>query len=164
MTNFLSLRNPRSQAKFLGVLATKESVNINYMKDPFQDGFARRLQAAMRAAGLSTSRMLAQLMGQPETRVRNWTNGTSTPPARDAISLAQALGVTLDWLYRERVEGLTESKRIRIVAAMQGIEPPATLSDEEIDAEGESEAEAPPARQAAPGRASRRQGTKATSD
>lgn len=103
----------------------------------------------MAVAGIPNAAELAKLAGTTHSTARNWTNGTSTPTAYDSVRLAQTLSVSLDWLFRERTEGLEEGRRIRLVAAMNGILPP------DITTEPGSEAASAPKAGAA-GRARRR--------
>jgi transcriptional regulator with XRE-family HTH domain len=93
-------------------------------KDPFALAFSARLRAAMTVAGILTAADLARAMHNGESRVRNWCNGTATPTVQEAARLAKYLSVTMDWLFRDRADGLEEGRRIRLVAAMDGISAP----------------------------------------
>jgi len=107
-------------------------------KNPFDAAFAERLRAAMRASGVTTATELAKLLGQAGSRVRNWCNGTSTPPSEDGVRLAEMLGVTMDYLYRGQDAGLSDGKRIRLFAAMRGSTPPSVPSRMEQEPASES--------------------------
>lgn len=74
-------------------------------------------------------------MQNGESRARNWCNGTSTPTVQEAARLARYLGVTMDWLFRDRADGLEEGRRIRLVAAMEGIVAPVFETEEQPDSE-----------------------------
>jgi len=129
MTNHLSLCKPHFAAKIVGGHTTSDLPSLFSMKDPFFEAVALRLTAALRDAGFATSAALADKLNLTESRVRNWTNGTAVPMARDAILLADMTGTTLDWIYTGSVAGLEEGKRIRLVAAMSGATAPAVAQE-----------------------------------
>lgn len=132
MTNSLSLFKPSFTAKTTGVrawLAAGTLATMTTEKDPFDLEFARNLDAAMKAAGIATAAALAEMLHLSGSRVRNWCNGTSSPTSKEAVRLADALGVTLDWLYRGKGDGMPEGKRIIVVAFKEGFAPPPSSVD-----------------------------------
>lgn len=58
---------------------------------------AMRLDQTMRARGMST-RMLAKRIGVDHRQVARWRRGFVTPGATYIVQLAQALGVSTDYL------------------------------------------------------------------
>lgn len=102
------------------------------MKDPFHIAVAVRLRASMRESEIKDAAALAKLMQETPSRVRNWCNGTSSPPVRDGVRLRSVFGVTLDWLYLGETSGLLDAKRIRLAAEMES---PDVISDEDEVAE-----------------------------
>ena len=64
---------------------------------------ATRLKVARVGAGLD-QKDLAQTLGVSRGTISNWERGASEPPLGLAVALAQATGVTLDWL----AEGINE--------------------------------------------------------
>lgn len=119
------------------------------MKDPFQQDFGKRAKIAMQASGYGSAAELAKVLNEEDSRVRNWTNGSSVPPLRDVARLAEAFGVTIDWLVTGETSGLAEGMRIRLVAVMSGVLPPVTQAR---DPAGDAQAR----EQAKPGPASKR--------
>ena len=110
--------------KFVGAPVGSLFAIIRRMKDPFNIEFSRRAKAAMKATGYTSAAALADTLNEQESRVRNWTNGASVPPLRDAVRLADAFGVTVDWLVKGDTSGLAEGIRIRLVATLAGDQPP----------------------------------------
>jgi len=148
MTKNLSLDKGFVDAKTAGVLGGYAKCNfptMNSSKDPFCIAFSENLRAAMAASNIDTASKLATMMGAGDSRVRNWCNGTSSPTAKEAIQLAQLLGVTLDWLFRGISDGLLEAKRIRVIAAKHGLSPPPQMDDHEVDGAFSAEAALVPA-------------------
>lgn len=45
------------------------------------------------------------------TQLNNWVHGTRRIPIEHAEKLCECYGVTLDWVYRGRVDGLSETLR-----------------------------------------------------
>lgn len=149
MTNILSVH----KASFAGKSSVASPQPISGTmasmadKDPFAVEFSVRLRAAMAVAGLSSAAELARVLQHGESRVRNWCNGTATPTVQEAARLAKFLSVTMDWLFRDSSVGLEEGRRIRLMAAMEGIAPPhpvSTAVEEEPLASAASEVSAAP--------------------
>lgn len=90
-------------------------------KDPLFVSVSRRIKAAMIEARVEGNPRLAELLHDEESRIRNWTNGTSMPPLKDGLRLCHALAITLDYLYRDDTSGLPEGKGIRLRAAEAGL-------------------------------------------
>lgn len=74
---------------------------------PFNQAVGRRL-AILR--GESTKRDIAQALGVLEDTYSSWELGKNGLPVDMAVKLADGLGLTLDWLYRGRTEGLSSAR------------------------------------------------------
>lgn len=65
----------------------------------------RRLARLLDTLGLSQADMCRQLHLKPN-RVSQWLAGDRLIPVDEAIEICFAYGVTLDWLYRDHLEGM----------------------------------------------------------
>jgi transcriptional regulator with XRE-family HTH domain len=77
---------------------------------PFQD-IGRRLDALRVAMGKRSQKEWACLHGFNATQLNNWLKGARRIPVEHAETLCDAYGVTLDWIYRGRRDGLSENAR-----------------------------------------------------
>ncbi|MDQ2081586.1 S24 family peptidase [Xanthobacteraceae bacterium Astr-EGSB] len=75
----------------------------------FEDAFRGRLAEAVRAAGGPTA--IAERSGVPKTTITNWTSGSAEPKIRSLTAVAQACGVSIDWLvgHSDPISGVSES-------------------------------------------------------
>ena len=98
---------------------------IHAMSDgPAHKEIAARLRIAMAEAGIGSAAELARLLGQEESRVRNWVNGTARPKVDEARRLKPLLRINLDWLYDNDGSGLPYAIHLRFAARAAGLIPP----------------------------------------
>lgn len=69
--------------------------------------------ASLRAATMPdlSQKAWAEKHGFSPTQFNNWEKGTRRIPVDDAERLCARYGLTLDWIYRGRAEGLPENLR-----------------------------------------------------
>lgn len=65
-------------------------------------GLARRIRLARERAGFDRQTALAQTLGVDASYVSRWERGVVVPGAESLVSLADATGVTVDWLLTGR--------------------------------------------------------------
>ena len=77
---------------------------------PYLD-IGKRLEAIrLHFSGLN-QRAWAEKHGFPQTRWNNWEKGVRRIPVDEAELLCQRYGLTLDAIYRGRLDGLSENAR-----------------------------------------------------
>lgn len=80
-------------------------------KNPDFVEIGKRLRALReRLATLNQAQLAASLGVQP-TRLNNWETGVRRIPLECAEKLVDTYGLSLDWIYRGRVDGLSENAR-----------------------------------------------------
>jgi transcriptional regulator with XRE-family HTH domain len=83
-------------------------------KSEMQEGFARRVRQARRAAGFSTQEALGEIIGMHYSSISNWERALQMCHPTDMYRLARALGVTTDWLISGDETFLTQDARRRL--------------------------------------------------
>lgn len=71
-------------------------------RDDFAVGFGERMRSAMKQAALTRAKLAYRMSSEErqvgEHDIRRWSNGAATPRADRLGSLADALGVSVDYL------------------------------------------------------------------
>jgi transcriptional regulator with XRE-family HTH domain len=70
-----------------------------------------RLEALRVGMGIRTQAEWAERDGFNVTQLNNWIKGVRRIPVEHAETLCNRYGVTLDWVYRGRLDGLSENAR-----------------------------------------------------
>lgn len=70
-----------------------------------------RLAALRQAVSNLNQKDWASKHGFNQTQYNNWEKGTRRIPVESAEKLAETYGLTLDWVYRGRRDGLPETLR-----------------------------------------------------
>ena len=70
-----------------------------------------RLERLMLAMGVPSQAAWARRHGFNATQLNNWISGVRRIPVEHAETLCESYGVDLDWIYRGRLSGLSESLR-----------------------------------------------------
>jgi DNA-binding XRE family transcriptional regulator len=83
---------------------------MNELGPPFADVGARLIALRKSQSDLN-QKDWAGKHGFSQTQYNNWENGTRRIPVDDAERLCQLYGVSLDFIYRGRRDGLPESVR-----------------------------------------------------
>ncbi len=99
------------------------------MAKRLNDQVARRLTAIREVEGL-TPLQAAKRLGVSKPRWQNWERGDNLPLEDVAVRICEEFHVTLDWLFRGIPDGLTVSRSIQLLAAVErvpalGASPPA---------------------------------------
>lgn len=91
---------------------------------------ASRLKVARVGAGLD-QRELAKMVGVSRGSISNWERGEAQPSLGNAVAVAQATGVTLEWL----AEGVGVNEKTPTANSGEGLDPcaPPDLNREPID-------------------------------
>lgn len=84
-----------------------EGTDVNLSKGK-SDAFTDRMNVAIRKGGGVTN--MAHRTGLSESVLRKWRSGASDPKRSDLVKVADAAGVSVEWLAtgREDVPGITE--------------------------------------------------------
>lgn len=80
-------------------------------EEAIHEEIGRRLAALRRAMGNESKAAWAERNGFNATQYHNWERGIRRIPVEAAERLCDRYGLTLDWLYRGRVDGLSENIR-----------------------------------------------------
>lgn len=87
---------------------------------------ACRLRAIQAELG-QTNGQMAAMVGVGITTWSNWLNAENRPDEEAMIRLCDQAGVTMEWLYRGRTDGMNVGHAIRLTARTKGIDPNAAL-------------------------------------
>ena len=72
-------------------------------------GVGARLKALRMAQGGATQSIWAEMHGFQRTQLNNWETGKRRIPVECAERLSDTYGLTLDWIYRGRIDGLSQT-------------------------------------------------------
>ncbi len=92
---------------------------VNSPSQHADEDLPKRLKALRKAEGYLTSKAFADYLGLKYPRYNNFETGEPLSIEAATIIVEKVPGVTLDWLYLNREEGLTISLRERLRAAMR---------------------------------------------
>lgn len=81
------------------------------MSDKTYPDIAARLRSARKAFSEMNRKEWAEANGFNATQYTNWENGTRRVPIDSAAILCDRYGLTLDWIYRGRLDGLSSTAR-----------------------------------------------------
>jgi len=85
--------------------------NVTMTKDAPYQPIGLRLQAVRECLSDANQKEWAEKMGYNPTQYNNWEKGTRRIPVDSAERLCNKFGLTLDYIYRGRVDGLSENLR-----------------------------------------------------
>jgi transcriptional regulator with XRE-family HTH domain len=68
----------------------------------------------------------------PENTWRNWEKGERFPDPPQLVAFCDAHGITMDWIYRNRIRGMDEEVQIRLVAALAAHHPALLDADPDV--------------------------------
>ncbi len=99
------------------------------MSRPTQSAVAKRLRAVRRYLGKESITEMASWLSVPRTRYANWENegGSGNFPAEEAIAdlCDRVPGLTMDYIYRGRLDGMPLALAINLTAWEMGADPSA---------------------------------------
>lgn len=106
---FVDIRN----TTISGLSPASQFVNYGVMAktDPEYPEIAARLIALRRGLSDLSQKGWAEKHGFNQTQYNNWEKGTRRIPVDEAEKLCQLYGLTLDFIYRGRLDGLSENAR-----------------------------------------------------
>lgn len=96
-----------------GLRPSSQFVNYGCMSklEPEFTEIAARLTALRKGLSDLSQKGWAEKHGFNQTQYNNWGKGTRRIPVDDAEKLCQLYGLTLDFIYRGRLDGLSENAR-----------------------------------------------------
>lgn len=96
---------------FGGLRFKPQNVNLNSMSkaDAQYAEIGERLTRVRQAFSELNQSLWAAKHGFAKTQYNNWESGTRRIPVDEAERLCEIYGLTLDWVYRGRRDGLSES-------------------------------------------------------
>lgn len=121
----LNCELPRTD-RFSHATDAAHECKVARMARPTQEAVARRLKAVRDHVGKNVTAM-ADWLGVPRTRYANWErqSGSGNFPAEESMSLLCDMlpGLTLDYLYRGRLDGMPVALAIQLTAREMGEDP-----------------------------------------
>jgi transcriptional regulator with XRE-family HTH domain len=81
------------------------------MIETFYIAIGRRLEILRHGSTDLSQKAFAELHGFGPTRYNNWAKGNQRIPVEAAEQLCDVYGLTLDYIYRGRIDGLSENAR-----------------------------------------------------
>jgi len=88
-----------------------ELMEIEVARPPYAE-IGERLKRVKRLMGFRKDKEFCDHFGLQPSRVSNWFKGTSRPPQDMAQRICEEAGLTLDYIYRGNMDGLS-IERIR---------------------------------------------------
>ncbi len=92
-------------------------------EDPLSTGeIAKRLKATRKALGINQAE-LCRRTGIAVNTYNQWERGKGPPALKEAIKLARACGLTLDWIYFGDISALPHNLAVKIADALARVLP-----------------------------------------
>ncbi|MFC4170072.1 helix-turn-helix transcriptional regulator [Teichococcus aestuarii] len=114
----------RLNASFTGKPSATFAGYVVGMSQHMPDQIAARLRAIRAELGMDQS-AFAKWLGVNRTRYVNWENAENKPGEEAMVVLCDKTGVTLDYIYRGRLDAVPTALAIRLTAREQGLDPDA---------------------------------------
>jgi transcriptional regulator with XRE-family HTH domain len=100
----------KRKTTFCGLLLARRAGSQSHMSDKFPYAeIGQRLEAVRKGFSDFKQNAWAEKHGFAATQYNNWETGARRIPVDDAEKLCATYGLTLDWIYRGRRDGLSDT-------------------------------------------------------